>query len=55
MSQSARYTYVSSDRGMSHLLDQVNAFAGKYPEYRLFQVLYGPDGTVYAVLTTDPS
>lgn len=51
---SARYTYVSSSQGMSGLIDVVNEFCRKYPEYRLLQVVYSENfDDLYAVLTTD--
>lgn len=53
---SARYTYVPSPQGMSHLMDAVNEFCVKYPEYRLLQVLkLDHPYKLIAILTTDPS
>lgn len=53
---SARYTYLSSNRGLSGLMDAVNEFCLKYPEYRLLQVVYSENlDDLYAILTTDPS
>lgn len=49
---SARYTYLSSD-DVSYLIDRVNDFCKKYPEYRLMQIM--PSGAFFlAILTTDP-
>lgn len=48
---SARYTYASAD-SMSKLLDDVNDFCKKYPEYHLLQVVEGR-AFFYAILTTD--
>lgn len=50
---SARYTYIPSEDNISALLDKVNEFCLKYPEYRLMQVLISGHG-VFAILTTDP-
>jgi len=65
-SSSARYTYIPGDTGvarltgMGRLIDQVNEFCRKYPEYRLMQVVTERDRQntstmLYAILTTDPS
>ena len=48
---SARYTYISG-HDMSDLLDNVNEFTSKYPEYRLLQVV-NMHVLGYAILTTD--
>lgn len=50
---SARYTYEYGDT-MSGLLDRINEFCLKYPEYRLLQVVVIREQSLYAVLTTDP-
>jgi hypothetical protein len=50
---SAQYTYLHGSN-LSRLIDQVNDFCQKYPEYRLFQVIVPSDDLVIAILTTDP-
>lgn len=56
MSASARYTYIPAHDSMSGLMDAVNEFCRKYPEYRLFQVILDSQSQkVFAVLTTDPN
>lgn len=51
---SARYTFVHSAKGLSGLMDEVNEFCRKYPEYRMFQVM-ADKSTLAAILTTDPN
>jgi hypothetical protein len=48
---SARYTYISGT-SVPRVIDEVNEFCRKYPEYRLMQVL-ADHTVVIAFLTTD--
>lgn len=53
---SARYTYLFGS-SMAALMDQVNNFCQKYPEYRLLQILvvsHNPMPNIFAIMTTDP-
>jgi hypothetical protein len=50
---SAQYTYLFGIE-MARVVDQVNEFCRKYPEYRLLQILLDNGDGLYAILTTDP-
>ena len=56
---SARYTYLTGDQyELSALMDHINEFCTKYPEYRLHTLFPSPvpkTRTMIALMTTDPA